>query len=627
MPLLAPAADADLLPDGSRFVSWERPLAFSRTYYVNNQHLAADDANPGTEALPWRSISRAAELLQPGERVVIAAGVYRESVHPARGGVSPERMISYEAAPGAKVVIKGSILLDGDWRVSDQWNLRRGNRQPQGEPRVWQLRLDGRQFAGYNPFGLLNMMPDTTFFGGRNLGHYILKRGMLFCDGIKLTQVNLPWQLGEGAGRFWCEHNGLTIHVRFPDDSNPSGHLLEATAHEQVFAPLDYFLGYIRLKGLTLEHAANAYPVPQRGLVSAARGHHWVIEDCTIRHANSIGIDLGNECWHHVRPPEEFSCHIVRRCVIQHCGINAIAAIRGRSLLIEDNLIQDIGYQDANNHAEAGGVKVHEQQGMLFRRNVIRRITGCPALWLDWDNANCRVSANVLADISGHMSFGAMHLECNHGPNWVDNNLIWNVQGGEGWEWVQDGYKQVEREGSGICLRGMDHLLIAHNLFGRCSNAAIWPVHVPYRVMHGRGGTSRDIRFLNNIVHACAAAGVVFDNEHNAAEGNCYSRLPEGGLQVLHPEPLCLDLPAWQECFGFDQRGLAADAEWELDTETLTLRGAPPEGLAPVPGCGIRGGLLGEQPAGNDRLPGPFGDPQRLDGTSVDPRQLSMKVR
>ncbi|MHB9032110.1 MAG: right-handed parallel beta-helix repeat-containing protein [Anaerolineae bacterium] len=621
MSSLPAASDADQLPDGTRFHFWERPLSFSRTYYVNNQHPAAADDNPGTEERPFRSISRAAELLQPGERVVIAGGVYRESVHPASGGTSPEAMISYEAAPGAEVIVKGSIILEGNWQPSDQWNLRREHAQPAGRPRIWQLRLDGALFGGYNPFGMLNMMPDTTFFGGKNIAHYILRRGMLFCDGVKLEQVNLPYQLGEGTGRFWCEHNGLTLHVRFPDDADPAGHTIEATAHEQVFAPLEPFLGYIRVKGLTLEHAANAYPVPQRGLVSAYRGHHWIIENCTIQYANSIGLDLGNEDWHHVKPPAVFSHHIVRGCTIRHCRMNAVAAIMGRNLLIEDNLFEHIGFPLANNHAEAAGVKVHEQQGMLFRRNVIRHIESCPGLWLDWDNANCRVSSNVISDVSGYMHFGAVHLECNHGPTWVDNNIFWDIRGGDGWEWVVDNYKQVEREGSGICLRGMDHCLIAHNLFGACSNTAIWPVHVPYRMMHGRGGTSRDIQFMNNIVHACGQGGVAFDNEHNQAQGNLYSCLPDGALQVLHPEPLSLDLPAWRECLGFDEQGLAADGDWQLDADALTLRGAPPKEFKTVLGIAIRGDFHGREGPAAERLPGPFADVDSLQACSIDPRR------
>ena len=94
---------------------WERPLKFTKTYYVDNQHAKANDNGPGTQARPFRTINRAAEVLQPGERVVIASGTYRECVRPARGGTSPTQMISYEAAPGAKVVIKGSEVLKDGW--------------------------------------------------------------------------------------------------------------------------------------------------------------------------------------------------------------------------------------------------------------------------------------------------------------------------------------------------------------------------------------------------------------------------------------------------------------------------------------------------------------------------------
>ena len=83
------AADDSRLPDGTEFVSWEQPLTFSKTYYVDNTAPNADDNGPGDKARPFRTINKAAQMLQPGERVVIAAGTYRECVRPARGGTRP----------------------------------------------------------------------------------------------------------------------------------------------------------------------------------------------------------------------------------------------------------------------------------------------------------------------------------------------------------------------------------------------------------------------------------------------------------------------------------------------------------------------------------------------------------
>ena len=75
------------LPDGKQFQFWEKPFTPSRTYYVDG--AKGNDGNPGSHDRPFKTINQAAQVLQPGERVVIAAGVYREAIRPARGGTGP----------------------------------------------------------------------------------------------------------------------------------------------------------------------------------------------------------------------------------------------------------------------------------------------------------------------------------------------------------------------------------------------------------------------------------------------------------------------------------------------------------------------------------------------------------
>jgi len=134
----AAAAQADSsesrLPDGTEFPHWEQPLTFTKTYYVDNQSSQADDSGPGTKARPFRTINQAAQVLQPGERVVIASGVYRECVRPARGGTSPTQMISYEAAPGAEVIVKGSAVLKDGWQQESVSMGRYGANGPTDQP-------------------------------------------------------------------------------------------------------------------------------------------------------------------------------------------------------------------------------------------------------------------------------------------------------------------------------------------------------------------------------------------------------------------------------------------------------------------------------------------------------------
>jgi hypothetical protein len=241
-----------LLPDGREFVSWERPLQFTKTYYVDNRNPRAADSNPGTKELPFLTINKAAEVLQPGERVVIMTGVYRERIAPRRGGTGPDEMISYEAAPGANVVVKGSRLVKSGWEPFTGFKL--GELGPAGaKVKIYQRRLDDLDFQGYNPFGMVNIMQDRVYLRPKpeELRPHLLRRGMVFVDGQRLEQVELYGELSRKDGAFWCEHNGLTIHLRLRGDADPARHEVELVIQEQVFAPVALGLNYIRIKGIT----------------------------------------------------------------------------------------------------------------------------------------------------------------------------------------------------------------------------------------------------------------------------------------------------------------------------------------------------------------------------------------
>lgn len=77
-----------ILPDGTSFQTWEDETVYSKAYYVNQNHSRASDTNPGTLELPFKTIAKAAEVLQPGEKVIISSGIYREMVE-AEGAVLP----------------------------------------------------------------------------------------------------------------------------------------------------------------------------------------------------------------------------------------------------------------------------------------------------------------------------------------------------------------------------------------------------------------------------------------------------------------------------------------------------------------------------------------------------------
>ena len=97
----------------------------AREYHVS---VNGEDNNDGSLQTPLRNISAAARLAHPGDVVSVHAGTYRERIAPPRGGTSDQKRIVYQAAPGEKVVIKGSEVIKGWEKVQhDSWKVTLAN--------------------------------------------------------------------------------------------------------------------------------------------------------------------------------------------------------------------------------------------------------------------------------------------------------------------------------------------------------------------------------------------------------------------------------------------------------------------------------------------------------------------
>ena len=455
------------------------------------------------------------------------------------------------------------------------------------EIRIWEYDLDPDMFRGYNPFCAVNILHDRLFieYDKTDMTTYLNRRGCVFCDGKALAQVPLYYMLAHQEDAYWVEANGQKVHFRLKGDADPAGHRIDVTVREQCFAPEKPFLNYIRVKGLTCAKAATGAPVPQRGAISALRGHHWIIEDCKVLWSNGVAIDVGNECWHHThRDGEMIGYSVIRGCEIRDAGVCGIAGMFAEELLIEDNVIEGTGWQKMELSWEAGAIKLHNSVNGLIRHNVFRNTFSADHLWLDCGNENNRITGNLF--INGIEQREAIFIECTRdGVNLIDNNIIWNVEGrfdpakipqepgSSGW------YKLREHDvinGYAVYGEGTDRLRIEHNLIGRCRHSGYYAKPVGFR-MHGmeRGGTSRDAKIFNNVFYDCGEAAIVFPTRDNQAEGNLYVRMNGGYLRVMYPEPeICLNLPAWQEFCGMDLNGQNAWFDIDVDEETgeITVR-------------------------------------------------------
>lgn len=417
---------------------------------------------------------------------------------------------------------------------------------------------------------------------------------------------------GTPDARFWVENSGEAIHIRLPDGA-PADHVIEITTREQAFAPLNRGLAYIRVKGITFQHAGNGYPVPQRGLLSTAGGNHWIIEGNTIEWANGVGLDIANGDWNGVFTPDAGASQIVRGNTIRYCGVEGIGGMGTKDTVIEDNLIEWCGWADAERAWEAAGAKFHFGRNLLFRRNVVRHIRHANGIWLDSGNVNCRIGCNVFADVLTVSA--AVHMEMNLQQNQIDNNVIWNVRNAEPGTPGQRGCA-----GSGIFINAGDRLIVAQNLIGRCDNSGVFAITRPDRA---GSGTDQECKIYNNIFASCGKSAIVFLNQNNESDGNLYVSMPKGFLGfITNQSQQWLDLPAWRAEHGWDKDGAVGDMQVDFDPDLLQLTVRSNQ---PIPSVSvfhdIGHDILGKA-TGETRAPGPIGDLGARRSWLLDPRRV-----
>lgn len=559
-PATLAAVEKVVLPDGTAFPFWDDRTDYQATYHVACQDPHASDANPGTPVKPWRTIGRAAEMLQPAEKVIVHEGVYRECVSPQRGGAGPQAMIAYEAANGERVVVTGAVPWAPRCQPSSGWN-----------PPVktaWMADLSADVFAGYNPFLARNIHEEFVIYrNDKDAAKYLLRRGHVFVDGKPLRQVFRYADLVHRDGAFWVEEPGLRIHFRLAGDADPRKATIEITVKEQVFAPRKQGLGYIHVSGFHFQCAADGVPVPQRAIVSTNRGHHWILEKNEVRWANACGIDVGNQDWKAARPAD-FGRHIIRGNRISDCGVCGIAGCGCvDQTLVEDNLVQRVGGLEIERMWEVAGLKFHLAQSVLIRRNTFRDMHRAAGVWLDCLNANCRVTGNLFQDIAS--CNGALFVEVSHAPNVLDHNVFWNIRPSTGNDPLN------AKDGSAVCADSSDDTVVAHNFFGNVRGFAVCVNNLQAdRIVDGRRGECRGNQVLNNIFCASPRRIYLGRVEGNLCDGNLFDGGDKDGLFDIqdpppNPKPR---LGAWQANFGQDRRSMAASMEAALGAADGRIR-------------------------------------------------------
>ncbi len=450
-----------LKPSGEPFKFWKNETTFARTYYADAQSPAASDDNPGTAEQPFKTIGKAARVLEPGENVVVRAGVYRETIRPARGGESPARMIGYHAE--GDVVVKGSEIVAVPWESIDP------------AANIWSLDLSSIAFIEDSPFDQDNL-PEASFkimdWASKLRGKvpFTLPRGMVFQDGKRLLCVATREELQQHEGSHWTDRTARRLYIQPFAKANPNGVVMEVTTRSAGLRPAVRGLGFVQVKGFTFEQFSNGFPRPQEGAISVGAGHHWLIEDNTVRQANGIGIDIGTG-WYggSVKPAEpgdeRAEWNVVRQNLVTDTGVCGIAGYPATNALIEDNvLINSTLYPRVEPMYESAGIKTHHNTDTLIRRNLIVD-SAVNGIWMDWDNRDTRCTENVVVNSKVGIFIEA---SVRKPYSMIDRNVVWKTR---------EGLIEQDSRNQTFVNNFVGESNIGVNLKGKVSSRPITPFH------------------------------------------------------------------------------------------------------------------------------------------------------
>lgn len=490
---------------------------------------AAAHPGDGSQMHPYKTISQAAAVAQPGDEILVAPGVYREEVSPRWAGKKGHSIVYRSAVPRG-AVITGAESAKG-------W-------QPYQED-TWLLTVPNSFFGAYNPY--------TTLVWGDWLNQgipchtgevFLGDKSLYECDSLEKVLHPVPndesWDV-EFTTHTWYtaqseDGENTLIYANF-QGKDPNKENVEITVRPHCFYPAQEHVDYITLTGFVVTKAATQWAPPtalQDGMIGPHWSKGWLIENCEVSHSKCSGISLGkylqqgnDNKWSHYKykdgtqtqrdcaliaqidgwSKEAIGSHTVRGCDIHDCGQTGIVGNLGCVFsVIEHNHIHHINNKRNLAGAEIGGIKFHAAIDVIIRGNHFHHCTR--GIWLDWQTQGTRVSGNLFHDNCmardyllqrknmGGLGLGEdLFIEIAHGPCLVDNNILLSE-------------RAVKLPTQGVAFV---HNLIAGSITAvgrgvkngsdKYDSTRYTPIHLPHRteitgfmsILHG------DVRFYNNV--------------------------------------------------------------------------------------------------------------------------------
>jgi len=354
--------------------------ALTATFHVSQKAPQASDKNPGTLEAPLRTINAALKRLQPGDRVIIHAGVYRETLEFDVAGKDWTEPTVIQAAPSEDVIIKGSDVVTA-------WEKHEGA--------IWKKR------------------------------NWPVNSQLVFANGEILQQIagemvpylvqDKRWRgrVGEGLqdmkpGSFYYDPKAKILYVWLKDDGNPNRALMEVAVRPFLLRTKSE---YLIIKGLQFTHSSTGNVVNWPAII--LHGDHIIFQDNEVTWCDFIGMGFNGRY-------VEIIHNKFNWCGNSGIGGNSLGHCR---LIGNETNYNNWRRWDTGWHA--GGIKmIPIERGLLIDRHRAIGNFG-DGLWIDsYDSGN----VFILNCESAHNEGNGLHYEIANRAV-IANNLFHHNRG------------------------------------------------------------------------------------------------------------------------------------------------------------------------------------------------------
>lgn len=355
----------------------------SAVLYVDAQ--SGSDSNSGSAAAPLKTIQAAVNKANAnnqksiGTKVIVNAGVYRETVNidPVTGQTAAP--LTVEAATNGAAILSAATVLSG-WAPDPQYS--------------------GAYVTNWNPAQSTCALPS----GWPAVQEIALHTEMVYVNDVPMTQVLDYSDLKRGT--FFVNTADGTLHVFPPSGVDPSNAVIETASRAKTLSVVGR--SNVVIRGLVLEHAASCVNTSGATVTSSK---NVLIDAIQANWNNWGGLNIASS-----------SNVTVQNSIASYNGGVGFMGSRDQTILYTNNETDYNnwrGAQAAFYNWAMGGTKMFQMRTTQVQ-NHFSYNNQAQGLWFDTDNQNISITHATLAGSYN----AALQLERNEGPITVKNSYL-----------------------------------------------------------------------------------------------------------------------------------------------------------------------------------------------------------